>query len=89
MHLRKYFLFLTEDPDADLLPDLRKTAGKLAVGLRGAGYVHDHHHVEEAVHDRLGNVQDIDLIVGEIGADAGDDADSIFSGDCDDCSFHG
>ncbi len=61
----------------------------LAEFLVGVGIIHNHHHVEETVDDGLGNVKHVDLMLGKVGADACDDADSVLADDGDDCLVHG
>ena len=50
--------------------------------------IHNHHHVEEAVDDGLGNVKHVDVVFGQIRADAGDDADGVLADDGDDGLVH-
>ena len=43
-------------------------------GDLGRSHVHGHDHGEGALEDRLGDVQDIDIVLSQQGADGGDDA---------------
>ena len=73
----------------DLLAELVEIVDDCAEFLVRVGIIHNHHHVEEAVDDGLGDVEHVDLVRGKIGADAGDDADSVLADDGDDCLVHG
>ena len=66
MHLVKDLLFLALDDHADLLSQLRKLIYHLPEILRRLIHIHDHHHVKKALHDGLGDVQNIDLADNQI-----------------------
>jgi hypothetical protein len=79
---------LASDLHADLVAEGIEVLHHLAEWLGGPAGVDDHHHVEVALHDGLGDVLDIDLVVCKVGADLRDDPDGIFPDDCDDGLFH-
>lgn len=71
-------------------PSLSRSSTTVAgIPFVGVGIIHNHHHVEETVDDGLGNVEHVDLMFGQVCADACDDADSIPTDDGDDCLVHG
>ena len=47
----------------------------------GAVQVNDHHHREAAGQDGLGNLQDVDVQIGQLGRNAGDNAGGVLTGD--------
>ena len=89
MHLGEDLFALAADAHADLVAELFEVVHDLAEFLVGIGIVDNHHHVEETVDDGLRDIEHVDLMFGQIGADACDDADSVLTDDGDDCLVHG
>lgn len=80
VHCIKDVFFLRFDLHTDLLlPELIQFILDLPKGLGNMGDVHHHHHVKISLDNRLGNIQDVDLIVCQIGADFCDYADRILA----------
>ena len=73
---------LNVDIDTYLLTDLMQFMAELRQIFSALFCVCDHHHVKKAVDYRLRNIKNVDLIVGQISADFGNDANSIFSYNC-------
>jgi hypothetical protein len=48
-------------------------------GFGGFGNIHNHHHVEVALDNRLGDVQNIDVVLSQVRADLGNNANLVFS----------
>ena len=89
MHQVKNLFLLATNLNTDLfLADPGKFIRDDSEGFLGFCGIDDHHHVEIAFHDGLGDVKDIDLVLRKVCADACDDADGIFSYNSDDSSFH-
>ncbi|CAN4047935.1 HTH-type transcriptional regulator immR, partial [Dysosmobacter welbionis] len=65
MHGIKYLLPLDADRDLHLLPQLLQQVPQLAHGDLGRSHVHGHDHGEGALEDRLGDVQDIDIVLSQ------------------------
>lgn len=80
---------LAADGNADLLAQRVQKADHVAEIVLHGRIIHDHDHVEEAVDDGLGNLQDVHLFACQSHADPGDDAGSVFTDDGDDCLAHG
>ena len=88
VHLVEDVLSLTSDLYSLVLSDLGDLVNEceeVNVHLLG---VHDHHHVEDALDDGLGNVENVDVLLCEIGADACDDTDGVLADDGYDGSVH-
>ena len=89
MHQIKDFFFLAADLHADLFfTDPGKFVCDDAERFLGLCDIYDHHHIEISVYDGLGDIKDIDLVLRKICADACNDADGVFSYNCDDSSLH-
>ena len=56
--------------------------------LLALSHVNYHHHVEILLHDSLRNVEDVYLIVCQIGADLSNDTHRILAHNCNNCSCH-
>lgn len=56
--------------------------------LLALSHVNNHHHVEILLHDSLRNVEDVYLIVCQIGADLSNDTHRILAHNCNNCSCH-
>ena len=89
MHLLKDLGLLALDLEAEAGADRREVRAEVGEGLRAAGDVDDHHHVEVVRADRLGDVEDVHAVLGEAGAGLGEDAYGILADDGDDCFVHG
>ena len=88
VHLGEDLLALAADLDADLLAEGVQVGDHRAEFGVDVRVIHNHHHVEEAVDDGLGNVKHVDVVFGQIRADAGDDADGVLADDGDDGLVH-
>ena len=51
-------------------------------------HIYDHHHIKKLLYDGLGNVQNVDLTVCQIGTDFRNDSYGIFSNYCDNGLVH-
>ena len=88
MHRIEDFFLLAFDLNAKLLSsDHGKLFCHIAEGLFQLCKIHNHHHVEIALHDRLGNVQNVDPVLCKKAADACNDSDGVLSDNRDDRSF--
>ena len=81
VHLGEDFLTLAADAHADVVAEVLKVADHRAEVLVRVGVVDNHHHVEEAVDDGLGDVEHVDVVLGQVGADSRDDADGVLTDD--------
>ena len=87
VHGVENILALDADAQAPVLAVVRQVCGQRVEGDGALGGVHHHHHGEVLLHDGLADVQHVDAVFGQPGADAGDDAHLIFTDYRDDC-FH-
>ena len=89
VHLGEDFLTLAADAHADVVAEVLKVADHRAEVLVRVGVVDNHHHVEVTVDDGLRDVEHVDVVLGQVGADSRDDADGVLTDDGDDCLVHG
>ena len=89
VHLGEDFLTLAADAHADVVAEILKVADHRAEVLVRVGVVDNHHHVEVTVDDGLRDVEHVDVVLGQVGADSRDDADGVLTDDGDDCLVHG
>ena len=88
VHLVEYVLTLAFYLNAGVLSEL---CDLIVEGTEIDGHasgVHYHHHVEESLYNGLGDVKNVDMLVGEICADFGNDAYGVFADYCNDRSVH-
>ena len=74
MHGVEDVLPLDADGQTPLLPGLVQPAAEFHNGGLAAAEVHQHDHDEIFLKHRLADVQDVDVLSGQQGADGGDDA---------------
>ena len=79
-------LVLDLDTEPQVEAEVFQVLGQFGKRNIGLGDLHQHHHGENLLHDRLGDIEDIDVGVGQDPADRGDDADPVFADDADDRS---
>ena len=89
VHLGEDFLTLAADAHTDVVAEVLKVADHRAEVLVRVGVVDNHHHVEVTVDDGLRDVEHVDVVLGQVGADSRDDADGVLTDDGDDCLVHG
>mgnify|MGYP007044204873 CR=1 FL=1 len=80
---------LAVDHNTDFLAQILKFSCKFTAILFTFCCVCDHHHVEVTVDDGLRDVEHVDVVLGQVGADSRDDADGVLTDDGDDCLVHG
>ena len=88
MHLLENFSLLAADFEPHLEPELRKFAAQLLERLLAAADIHNHHHVEIILDDSLRDVEDIDVVLGEIRASLGENPHGILADYGNDGFFH-
>ena len=88
MHLLEDLGLLAADVHAHIGAEGREARGELVEGLAALRTVHDHHHVEESAHYGLGDVENVDVLLGEIGTGLGENPDGILANDGNDHFFH-
>jgi hypothetical protein len=88
VHLIEDLLFLALDDDALGLADGGEAVAEVAEGDVAVVDIDDHHHVEEVLEGGLVDVEDVDVVVCEIGADGGDNTDGIFANYGYYCAVH-
>lgn len=79
MHGIENVFLLTLYDYTDFFAECIKFIGNGTEFLGGIVHIHNHHHVEKIRNDGLGNVKDIDVVVGKIGAGLGNDSYGIFT----------
>ena len=83
MHLFENFFPLTLDLDTYFSSERLQIGGQLMEILRNASGVHYHHHIEIPLDDGLGDVQYVYVLLCQVCAYPGNDADSILADHCD------
>ncbi len=76
------------DHKSHVFSEVLESFGGLDEIALDAADVDDHHHVEEILEYGLIDVKDIDVLLRKICTYLCDDAYSVFSYYCDDCTFH-
>jgi hypothetical protein len=89
MHLLENFSLLATDLESELQPEPRELRTEFLKRLAAFADIDDHHHVEVFLDDSLGDIQDIDVILGEMGAGLCENTHSIPADDGYDGFFHG
>ena len=72
----------------DLLTNFFQFFGKYLKFFRSGICIHDHHHIKIILHDGLGNIQDIYIILCQIGTYFCNNSYGVFSNYSDNCFFH-
>ena len=85
VHLLEDLGLLAADLEAHLEADLAEFRRDVLEGTATFREIDDHHHVEVVLHDRLRDVEDVDLGLGEIGAGLCENAHRVLADDGDDC----
>ena len=88
MHLVKDVLTLTLDLDSFFVADEAELFCHLVELSFILGYIDNHHHVEKLLHDGLGNVKNVDVMLCQISTYRRDNSDSVFTDNGDDGSVH-
>ena len=88
VHLDEDILALDLNPYADFISCLLQFFRHLSKGLGHAADIHNHHHVEISLYDGLGNIQDVNLVPGQLCAFFCDDSYRVFSYYSDNCLAH-
>ena len=88
MHAFEDLALLEADLETHVAAELRESSRDVLGRLAAGRAVDDHHHVEVVLHDGLRDVEDVDLRLREIGAGLGEDADRVFSNNCNNGFFH-
>ena len=68
MHHIEDIFMLAPDHHTDLLSKCNQISGHLSY-VTCICCINDHHHVKVPIYNRLGNIQDIYLVISQIGAD--------------------
>ena len=89
MHLLENLALLAADLHAHAGSETGELGAELVEGLLVLRRVDDHHHVEETACDGLADVENVDMLLGEVGAGLCENADSILTNDGNDNLFHG
>ena len=89
MHHVEDFLTLAFYLNTNALAKISEFVGNSLERCIHLTHVNNHHHVEVTVDDGLGNVEHVDVVLGQVGADSRDDADGVLTDDGDDCLVHG
>lgn len=79
MHLLEDFFSLAADLYADLLAQSVKVIRQLTSCLRGIIGIYDHHHVKIFLYDRLGDIQNVYLVLRKVRAYFCENTDSILA----------
>ena len=79
MHLVEDLLLLALDFEAQGIADGGEAIAKLAEGDVAIVDINDHHHIEVFPDGGLGDVEDVDVVIGQVGANGGDNAYCVFS----------
>ena len=82
MHLLEDLSALEADLEPEIASELRESRGDVLGRLAALCAIDDHHHVEVVLHDRLRDVEDVDLRLREVRAGLGKDADRVLADDC-------
>ena len=88
MHLLEDLGLLAADLEPHLEPQLAEFRRDVLERLAALREIDDHHHVEVVLDDRLGNVENVDLRLGEIRARLGQDPDRILADNSNNGLFH-
>lgn len=89
MHLLEDLRLLAADFETHVHAELGHFSANLLKGLLALRAVDNHHHVKVILHDRLGDVEDIDVRFSKIRGSLGNNADSVLTDDSDDDFIHG
>ena len=89
VHLVEDLLQLYLHLYANVLTDLFEVGADGVEGCRRLGQVHNHNHVEVSVNDGLSDVENVNLVLGQIGTYGCDDAYVVLTYNGDDGSCHG
>lgn len=89
MHLLEDLRLLAADFETHLHAEFGHFSANLLKGLLALRAVDNHHHVKVILHDRLRDVEDIDVRFSKIRGSLGDNADSVLTDDGDDDFIHG
>jgi hypothetical protein len=79
MHLVEDLFLLALDFEAQGIADGGEAIAKFAEGDVAIVDINDHHHVEVFPDGGLGDIEDVDVVIGQIGANGGDNAYCVFS----------
>ena len=83
MHQVKNLFFLAFDLYTDLLASKHSQfLSDLSERLFRRSDIDDHHHIKISLHDRLGDVQNVDAVLRKISANARNDSYGVFSNYC-------
>ena len=85
MHLLEDLLALALHLHAHGASEFLEVVLGLLIMYAEGGHVYDHHHVEVAAHDGLADVEDVDVVLGQVGAYTGNDTLCVFADDGNDC----
>ena len=89
MHLLEDLRLLAADFETHVHAEFGHFSANLLKGLLALRAVDNHHHVKVILHDRLRDVEDIDVRFSKIRGSLGDNADSVLTDDGDDDFIHG
>jgi len=81
VHTGKNLFSLTENLYADLLSQLVQLMRHIIKGCLGTGNIHDHHHIEIFLQDRLRDVKNVHVVVSQIITRFCNDTDAVLSND--------
>jgi hypothetical protein len=79
MHLFENLAFLAPDLEAHFQAETGKLGTELLERLTALRSIDYHHHVEVVLNDSLGDIENIDLVFGQIGASLGENTDGILA----------
>ena len=88
VHHVEDFLTLAFYLNADALAELIEFIGNSFERCVHLAHVDNHHHVEILLHDGLGDIEDVDVFLCQIGANFGDDTFGILAYYCNNRSVH-
>ena len=88
VHHVEDFLTLAFYLNADALAELIEFIGNSFERCVHLAHVDNHHHVEILLHDGLGDIEDVDVFLCQIGANFGDDTFGILAYYCNNGFIH-
>ena len=88
MHLLENLALLAADAHAHAGSEAGELRAELVEGLLVLRRIDNHHHVEETAGDGLADVEDVDVVLGEVRASLGENANCVLADDGDDYFFH-
>ena len=88
VHLLEDLGLLAANLEPHRLTEFAQSGRNIFEALAAGCDVYNHHHVEILLDDSLGDIKNIDVVLREIGARLGDDADDVLTDNCYNRFFH-